>query len=585
MVEHITKEFLDSIKTPSASGKKLNYLMVMPRIATREDMTYQLPYGFCMVTAALKASGRPVYTLNLNYKKDIRGELERAMEEHDIHVVATGGLSGQYAILREVTDAAKEIRPDAITWVGGGIITAEPLVALEALETADYGMIGEGEITINELAYALENGIDPRCVPGVVVHGANYEKEQWTLRPEIKNLDMLPFPDYDGFDYYQLTRDHMFSASGVEEKTAIVTTGRSCPFNCTFCFHSSGKKYRKRSIENVFEEIDWIINRYDIRRIMFIDELFASNSGYLKELTKGVKERNIQYWVQTRVDMISEETLQCLKDTGCYEVTFGVESADDRVLKSMQKHITVRQIEQAFDWAAKVGLPAKGYIIFGDLLETEETIYNSITWWKNHPGYDIRLWWILTFPGSYLYQVACERGMIPNRVQFLRENNTQLNLTGMSDETYWKTVQKVELYQMLVSDGADIDFNEIDHVAAQLGDRLRTIPDETEVAVWPATLDNLTMLEYVAPGFIHRENVCWVNVNPNDSFVLGSEQKGKKIYTPDQAFVARGIETVLYAFGHRSSGRVYEQIRDMVRQYYPSVRRLAKLTDLLRDAE
>ena len=133
MIEHITQEFLDLIKLPNETGARLNYLMVMPRIVTRRDMTYQLPYGFCMVSAALKASGRNVFTLNLNYKEDIGALLAQMIRAHSIDVVATGGLSGQFSLIKEITDAAKRIKPDIITMVGGGIITAEPMAALEAL--------------------------------------------------------------------------------------------------------------------------------------------------------------------------------------------------------------------------------------------------------------------------------------------------------------------------------------------------------------------------------------------------------------------------------------------------------------------
>lgn len=581
MIEHITQEFLNLIKMPDKAGKHLNYLLVMPRIVTRKDMTYQLPYGFCMVTAALKASGRSVFTLNLNYKENIDILLEQMIQEYSIDVVATGGLSGQFSLLKEITDAAKRIKPDIITMVGGGIITAEPITALEALETADYGMIGEGEITINALAYALEHDNDPCEVAGVVVKNRDYPGNEYLRRPEIANLDVLPFPDYDGFEYYMLTQSNMFSAAGVQAKTAIVTTGRSCPFNCTFCFHSSGKRYRKRSVKNVLKEIDWIMDRYDIQYIMFVDELFASDAQYLKELTAQIKNRNIKYWVQTRVDMVSKETLELLRDSGCYEITFGVESADDRILKSMQKRITVAQIEHAFDLAQEVGLPAKGYIIFGDLEETEDTINTSLVWWNRHPDYNIRLWWILTFPGSYLYQVACERGMIPDHVKYLRENNTQLNLSKMSDTVYWNMVNQVELYQILVSAGVQLNFDKVRPVAEELGRALENLLNNHKIAVWPATLDNISMLSYISPKFASHEDVVFVNVNPQDSYVLGANLGEKKVYTPDTAFERCDFDLVLYAFGHRDAGKVYEQICGMAQKSYPSVKQIIKLSELL----
>ncbi|TWH47403.1 B12-binding domain-containing radical SAM protein [Sporomusa sp. KB1] len=578
MPEHITQEFLDLIKLPNTNAQRLNYLFVMPRIVTRDDMTYQLPYGFCMVSSALKASGRSVFTLNLNYKANPYDLLRQTIIDNSIDVIATGGLSGQYSPLKEITDTAKSAKPDVITIVGGGIITAEPDVAMEALGTADYGIIGEGEITINALAYALENDEDVELVEGVVLRDGTVAP----MRPEVANLDLLPFPDYDGFEYSLLLRDKLFSSSGVNEKTAVVTTGRSCPFNCTFCFHSSGKKYRRRSIDNIFQEINWIISNYDIKYIMFVDELFVKDKKFVKEVTDRIKKFNVKYWVQTRVDMITKEILQMLKDSGCYEITYGVESADNNILKSMQKNITVEQIERAFNLSCEVGLPSKGYIIFGDLAETAETINNSLNWWRAHPEFDIRLWWILTFPGSHLYKVACERGLISDRVQYLKNNDTQLNISKMSDEQYWEMVKKVELFQTLSTAGVNINFDDIDDIAGAIGKNLNHLLKKHEIAIWPATLDIIIVLNYISSAFVSSNKVVFINANPNDSYVLGIERFGKRVYTPDEILANSDVDTVLYAFGHRSSHKVYAQISKMIKTQYPKVRQMINISELLK---
>lgn len=579
MIEHVTQNFIDAIKLPNPNTRQLNYLLVMPRIATRNDMTYQLPYGLCMVSAALKASGRSVYTLNLNYKEHPYELLRETILKNSIDVVATGGLSGQFSQLKQITDTAKSTKPDIITMVGGGIITAEPAVAMEAIDTVDYGMIGEGEITINALAYAIENKEDARKVEGVVLRDGTIAPH----RAEIADLNILPFPDYEGFEYELCFRENMsISASDVNTKTAIIATGRSCPFNCTFCFHSSGKKYRRRSVDNIFQEIDWVMRHYDVNYIMFIDELFAANREFVKAITDGLKQRKIRYWVQTRVDVVSKEILQMLKDSGCYEITYGVESADDHILKSMQKGITVKQVERAFDLSNEVGLHAKGYIIFGDVEESKETIQNSICWWKNHPDYDIRMWWILTFPGSHLYQVALERGLITDEVNYLRENNTQLNLSKMTDECYWDMVKKVELFQTLVSSGVDVELEDIDSAAEIIGERLKGLLKEHKIAVWPATFDIIRMLNHVSSEFVKSNRVCFVNSNPNGSFVLGSKDLNKPIYTPDDVFSKYDdIDIVFYAFGHRSSERVFREISSMIKRQYHSVRQLIKISELV----
>ena len=144
---NVTEEFLSMIKLPEPTGKKLNYLIVMPKQAEK-PFQYVFPTGMGIVAASLKASGRSVFTLNLTYKENPMEVLKQTIIKEKIDVVMTGGLSGQYSLLKEIIDTVKSICPDIITAVGGGIITAEPEVAMQALECADYGMIGEGEITI-----------------------------------------------------------------------------------------------------------------------------------------------------------------------------------------------------------------------------------------------------------------------------------------------------------------------------------------------------------------------------------------------------------------------------------------------------
>ena len=143
--------------------RELNYLIVMPILTEIFEQSYTFPLGIAYVTSSLKQSGRNVIAYNLNYKTGtIRQNLEKLILEHDIDVVATGGLTAQYWQLERILRTAKEIKPSIITWVGGGIITSAPEAAMEALSIADYGMIGEGEITICELAEAMEGRRDPQ---------------------------------------------------------------------------------------------------------------------------------------------------------------------------------------------------------------------------------------------------------------------------------------------------------------------------------------------------------------------------------------------------------------------------------------
>lgn len=581
MIEHITQEFLDSIRLPDPAGKKLNYLMVMPQIAENDGITYMIPYGFCLVASALKASGRSVTALNLNYKKEPYKLVRRVIAENGIDVIATGGLSGQYAQLKKILDAAKAEKPDIITMVGGGIITADPVNAMKAFGNADYGMIGEGEITINDLAYAIETGGDATSVPGVVLR----DGRMGPARKEIENLDMLPFPDYEGMELELLLQNDREAQSWFERNPVGITLSRSCPFQCTFCFHSSGQKYRRRSLDNVFLELDWIIRNWGQKRKLFFivnDELFVSKLDYLRGFCERIAKYDVHYWIQTRVDTITKEILQLLKDSGCSVVSYGVENVDDGILRSMRKKITRAQIERAFDLANEVGIPAYGNILFGDPAETPESIENNLNWWKEHPEYNIYLINILTFPGTKLYKDACGSGLISDPVQYLIANETELNLTRIPDEEYKILTRRINLFETLVSCGADVSFSGMDMQFDVLRRNLGALSAEGKIAVWPMLYATANALDEIAPEFIANETVYFVNAEPRDTRLQGIERFNKPVYTPD--IVRReNIETVLFAFPQRSGyARAKARITDMIRSRYPQVKRVIELSSLLR---
>lgn len=578
--ENITKEFIDKIKLPDKQGKKLNYLMILPKIAMGDDNAYRMPYGFCMVSSALKASGRLVFTINLNYKSDPMNLIKQTILENNIDVVITGGLSGQFSTLREILEISKSTKPNISTLVGGGIITADPLVAMTALDFADFGMIGEGEYIINSLAFALEHDTDPTLEVGII----SREGKMGPQNLGISNLNILPFPDYDGFEMDLLQRENLthfrlnFSDNGIP-----IAIGRSCPYNCTFCFHSSGSTYRRRSFESIKNELDWATQKYpNVKLIQFFDEMFSADMDFLKQLTSYMVSKGLKYQMFHRVDSVSRELLQLLKDTGCQCVFFGVESADNRILKSMKKNITVKQIEEAFDLALDIGLKVRGNIIFGDPEETQETISNTLDWWIKHPQYSISTAWIFTFPGAHIYKRACERGIITNRVEYLKKGHMQLNLTKMTDEVYWDVVLNVSLYQMVSSNGMDVNFDDMDKLKDKIKVKLDVLSNKSNVAIWPAKFDTIAMLNQISPSFISSKNVTFVNIDPSSSYVSACETFGKKVYTPDEALLGGEIETVLYALGSRTVGQmIFNQISESIDKNYPSVKEIICINECI----
>lgn len=598
----------------------MNYLIVMPILTEVFGQSYSFPLGIAYVSASLKQSGRNVTTYNLNYKRGtIKENLEKVIQERQIDVIATGGLTAQYWQLERILTVAKEIKPEIIAWVGGGIITSAPEAAMEALAIADYGMIGEGEITICELAEVVEGKREPHTVKGLIFR----ENGGWTVtepRPEIMDLDALPFPDYEGFSFGELLDKEPTDIYALNQgRFGMVSFGRSCPFNCTFCFHPSGTKYRKRSIDSVFQEIDYLIEHYHIKNIAVTDELFVRKIEDAQEFCRRISERGIGFVISLRVDTVNREMLTLLRDSGCLSIGFGLESADNSILASMKKHITVEQIDYALGLCRELGLNCIGNFIFGDQNETIETAMNTINWWRAHPQYRIALHMIILYPGSELYRLAVTKGIIQDQVEFIKKGCPVTNVSKMSEQEY----RSIELMISMLNQGRTDRLKnvEVEHTgfgkAALTGDcphcgarnvwknqdvfrslgnivcdscgtAMNVIPADyigtraeenyhklkkRKIALWPMTNAVAEFLD-ITPSAL-GENTFLIDSSRTKQ---GALYRGKPVYPPSIISEAQ-IDTVFVTV----TTSVATEIIDELKNKYPSVKHILFLGDIISD--
>ena len=260
------------------------------------------------------------------------------------------------------------------------------------------------------------------------------------------DLDNIPFPDYEGFQFGEYLKENPdMSDEGMAYSRVSVIGGRSCKYNCTFCFHPSGSRYRQRSLDSIFSEIDYLIAHYPINYIALREELFATDNVRVREFCKRMEKYDFDWSIQLRIDSINRELVDILKGTRCRYVFVGVESAVDEVLKSMRKGITISQIETALDLLNETGIHSRSGVILGDTVETLETACQSLEWVKrNRNKYRLFVDMIIAFPGSILYKRAVRAGIIPDPVQFLKDGCPIVNLSKMSDDEFRSMVEMVE---------------------------------------------------------------------------------------------------------------------------------------------
>lgn len=442
----------------------MNILLVLPRVFVNLAEPEHFPVGMAYVSSCLKKAGHNVSILNLNFEDgDVKELLKSSIERERIEIVETGGLVTHFWMLKQIIDSVKEIDNNIYTLIGGGFVTGDPELAMSAIPNADFGVFGEGEITNCEVSRAISGEISFSDVNGLIYRARLQEGNKCRHineciknppREEIKDLDSIPWPDYEGFQL-----DKMLEYA--PKRYVTMSTGRSCKFRCTFCFHTSGQTYRQRSLNSFFKELDYLVEKYGIDNIYITDELFADDLKRLNEFCERIKKYQILWSIQLRVNIVTKELLQLLKDSGCIIISFGLESADNSVLKSMHKGITIEMIENALKCSYEVGIEAHGSFIFGDIAENKETVNNTITWWKNHRQYNISLALIQVYPGTYLYNYACEKGIIKDKLLFLQQGCPYINVSKLTDEEYIELGLRLE--------------NEMSETHADLGERIEII--------------------------------------------------------------------------------------------------------------
>jgi radical SAM superfamily enzyme YgiQ (UPF0313 family) len=439
----------------------LNYLFT---VASSNQETHLLdltfPLGVAYVAAAMRAAGFSVFGFNpyfggrSDFAKSIleyhaegynvfgfnpllakKEDLLKSLFENKIDVLCIGSNSFRYNETESIISLAKQANSNLVVVLGGAIVTPDPIVVMKNIG-ADFAAVGQGEITMVELANALEiakagGQPDYGAIDGLVYKSSDGALVVNRPRRDIEDLDSLPFPAYDLFSF-----DEFIEITS----TLSITASRSCPYNCTFCSKTSGTKYVQRSLDNVFDEIKHWLNKSNgkVERLYIYDELFSLDKPRVLDFCKRIKEFGLKFSVQTRADTTDEEIIISLKESGCCSLALGIESADDGILNSMKKGITFAQISNALELAHKTGLPTIGNFIFGDLEETLETANKTINWWKEHPelGIDIALLMIVLYPGSHLYKYAVQRGIISDELKFLQEGCPNLNVSKLSNQQY-----------------------------------------------------------------------------------------------------------------------------------------------------
>ncbi|MDD5290636.1 MAG: radical SAM protein [Patescibacteria group bacterium] len=259
---------------------------------------------------------------------------------------------------------------------------------LEEFSTPDFAVIGEPEWVIKNLVKTLEIGenldkVDgliwrktptPNPSPASVVTGEGSKSDIVVNQPqkiEENDLDELPFPARDllNNEAYRLPTDR--------KKFTLLSVGRGCPFNCSYCAAHTyyGKKFRRRTVKSVIDEIEECLNKYGIKSFLFWGESFTLDYLYGEAICDEIMNRGLKItWsAASRADTLNEKLLKKMKQAGCILLGLGIESANQEVLDRAKKGISLEKIKRAIKMVKEAGISSMGHFVFGLPGDTKES--------------------------------------------------------------------------------------------------------------------------------------------------------------------------------------------------------------------
>ena len=370
------------------------------------------PLGIAYIAAVLEKKGVEVHIIDCAVGISFDGLFKRILEECP-EVVGLTSTTPAFVNTRKVASFIREKSPSTRILIGGAQVTAQPR---ETIRTGlfDIGVIAEGELTIAQLFDNYENGSFANLdkIRGIV-YKDNNEIVQNEKRPFIQDLDSIPMPARHLLphpEFYQPT-----PASCRRVPYAVIITSRGCPSRCTFCDRKVfGERFRKRSVLNILEEIEQVISNYGIKEIRFFDDAFTLDKKRVYQLCEEFEKSKLKLpWTcLTKPQSADGALLKRMKRAGCWQVLYGFESGDDRMLKLLKKGNTVEINKRAIRLTKEAGLEVRGDFIVGTPGETWESLEKTVRF-----AIDMKLDYahfnkFTPFPGTELYEKLTGQGYV-----------------------------------------------------------------------------------------------------------------------------------------------------------------------------
>lgn len=389
----------------------MKVLLVIPPSTARAKRTPDLGLGY--LAACLRAAGHEADILDAFLQRLDAAASARAIRDSGAELVGVKVYSLDVPAVQQLLALLQTEAPEIPVVIGGPHPSCEqPEALFEQFPSLHYAVAGEGEQSIVTLADLLSGSeVDYAAVPGLIWRGTAGQVHA-NAKMLTQDLDALPLPAWDLIDPRRYPSGYSYLTVALPAAPMILTRG--CPFRCTFCASHliTGRKVRKRSIDNIIEEMRLLSTRYGVRTIDVVDENVAFDRVWFLELCERIAAANLGLkWncpYGVRLDSLDEAMVRAMERAGCTGLSLGIESGSNRILKQIKKSLTVeRATEQVWLLRRCSSIVLQGFFMLGFPGETREEMEQTIALARVLP-LDLAIfsvWW--PAPGTELYADLC----------------------------------------------------------------------------------------------------------------------------------------------------------------------------------
>jgi radical SAM superfamily enzyme YgiQ (UPF0313 family) len=440
--------------------------------------------GLGYLASAVRRGGHHVELLDCVQEKMDFDAFDGFLKDKKYDVIGFQVFSYDLYNARRQMEISRKRLPRAVLCAGGPHPSGDPEGTMDTLVESDYAVAGEAEIAFPGLLAALDAGGSLEGVPNLIWRKNG--RVQQNPVSFVHDLDRLGFPAWDLID----PRTYPLMPIGIFVKNtpiAPIVITRGCPCRCTFCAgrRLTGRKLRKRSVENAVEEIEYLVHEFGIRELHLQDENFTFHKNYVIKFCELLQKRDLKItWCcpgGIRLNTLDKELLQVMEKAGCYAFAVGIESASPRILKLMRKDLDLEQVEEKIDLIKSVtDIQITGFFIMGYPGETPEEMGQTAAFSRRLKIDKANFGSFMPLPGSANYEDLIRQGqrfdhrwdrMSEYQVPYVPEGMTEKQLRRVIRNAFIRFYCRPKL--VLSALGGLRSFDQIRSIIHRIGDMVR----------------------------------------------------------------------------------------------------------------